>query len=58
MDGILQVEMPGHGGGIGGVVIHVVTFGYLRRAAMSATVVGDHAKPLTDEKQHLGIPVV
>ena len=43
---------------VGGVVVHVVTVGYLCRAAMAAPIVGDNAIALIDEIEHLRIPVV
>src|SRR3954466_2091216 len=43
MDSVAQVEMPDHGGGVGGVMIHVV---------------GDDAVAVGEEEQQLRVPVV
>src|SRR5262245_62944198 len=45
-------------GGIGSVVIHVVTVADLARAAVAAPVVGDDAITFADEVEHLGVPVI
>src|SRR5262245_12199814 len=58
MDGIAQVEMLDDGSGVGGVVVHVVTIADLARAAMAAPVMGDDAIALSQEVEHLGVPVV
>jgi hypothetical protein len=58
MDGILQIERLGDGKGVGGVMIHVVTFGNLGRPAMATAIMGDNAKTLGKEEQHLRIPVI
>ena len=54
----LQVEMGGQSGQVIGVVVHVVTVARLRRAAMPASVMGNHAVAMAQEEQHLGVPVV
>ena len=41
MDGVSQIEVLDHGGNIGGVVVHVVAVAHLRRAAMTAPVMGE-----------------
>ena len=41
-----------------GVVVHVVAVGHLRRPAVPAPVVRDHAVAAPEEEHHLGIPVV
>src|SRR3712207_923891 len=58
MDGVPKVEMLDHRGGVGGVVVHVVTVGYLRRATVAAPIVGDDAIAPVEEVEHLRIPVV
>ncbi|CAG9194520.1 hypothetical protein BGLA2_1110064 [Burkholderia gladioli] len=58
VDGVLQVERLDHGEGVGRVMVHVVSVRYLRRAAMPATIVGDHAIALLHEEQQLRVPVV
>jgi hypothetical protein len=55
---ILQVEMVGEGLQIVGIVVEVVAVGDLRRTAVAASVVGDHAKALAEEEQHLRVPIV
>ena len=44
VNGVLEIEMRGDSREIVGVMIHVVTVGGLRRAAVAAPVVGDDAK--------------
>jgi hypothetical protein len=51
--GVAQVEAGREGGGVGGVVVHVVAVGHLGRAAVAATVVGDDAEAPIHEEQHL-----
>src|SRR5688572_26912422 len=58
MDGVPQIEMGNNCRDIGGIVVHVVAIADLRRAAMAASVMSDHAVTLFDEVQHLGVPVV
>ena len=58
MDGVLQVEMRGKLGDIGGVGVHFIAGFRLAGTAVSAAVMGDDAKTLMQEKQHLGVPVV
>jgi hypothetical protein len=50
--------MVGQRGDIRGIGIHVVAGKGLRRAAMTAAVVGDHPKSVHQEEQHLVVPVV
>jgi hypothetical protein len=50
--------MVDHCGGVGGVMVHVVTIGHLARAAVAAAIDADHPVALLNKKQHLGIPVV
>jgi hypothetical protein len=58
MDGAAEIKVVDDRRRIGGVMIHVVTVADLARASVTAAIVGDHAKSLADEVQHLGIPVV
>jgi hypothetical protein len=43
VNGVFQIEMGGDRSQIIGIVIHVVTIAYLRRAAMAATIMRNHA---------------
>src|SRR3984957_7603837 len=47
-----------HGGPIVGVMIHVVAAADLGRPAMPAPVMRDDAIALTEEEQHLRVPIV
>jgi hypothetical protein len=58
MDGVAQVEVPDDDGRVGGVGVHRVPFGDLRRAPVAAPVVRDDAKAVGCEEQHLRVPVV
>ncbi len=58
MDSILQIESFDDGKGVGGVVVHIVTVGNLGGTAMTTAVMGDDAKTLGNEEQHLRIPVI
>src|SRR5262245_57797241 len=58
VDGIAQVEILHDRGGVGRIVVHVVTVADLALPAMAAPVVGDDAIPLLDEVQRLCVPVV
>src|SRR6266550_4787004 len=55
---ILQVEMVSDGLQIVGIVVQVVTIGYLRRTAVAASVVGDDPITFGEEEQHLRVPIV
>ena len=54
----LEVEVLGELRDVAGVGVHLVTVEGLRRAAVSAAIVGDHAKPFREEEHELRIPVV
>jgi hypothetical protein len=41
-----------------GVMIHVVAVGDLRRAAMAPAIMGNDAIAVSDEEQHLRVPIV
>src|SRR5262245_49406663 len=58
VNGVLEVEMGGQRREIVGAMIHVVAVGDLRRAAMAAAIMGDDAIAVSDEKQHLRVPIV
>ena len=58
MDGVAQIEMLDHRGGVGGIVVHVVAVRHLARAAVAAAVMRDDAIAMLDEEQHLRVPVV
>jgi hypothetical protein len=58
MHGVLEVELRGQRRKVVGVVIHVVAGADLTRAAMAASVMGDHAEAMLQEEQHLRIPIV
>jgi hypothetical protein len=58
VDGVAQVEVLDDGGGVGGVVVHVVAVADLARTAVSAPVMGDDAIAVRDEEEHLVVPVV
>src|SRR5216683_1191633 len=58
MHGILQVEMRCKSRKIGGIMIHVVTVARLRGPAVAAAVMGDDAIAVTQEEQHLRVPVI
>ncbi len=58
MNGIAQVELFENGRGIGSIVVEIVTFAHLLRAAMATAVMGDHAVAVQEEEQHLRVPVV
>src|SRR5713101_3149913 len=56
--GILQVEMRGKRRKIVSIMIHVVTVPRLRGPAVAAAVMGYDAIAVTQEEQHLRIPVI
>jgi hypothetical protein len=58
MHGILQVEMHGKRLKIVCIMIHVVTVAGLRGPAVAATIMGYDAVAMTQEEQHLGVPVI
>ena len=58
MYGVSQVEVFDECGGVGGVVVHVVSVGHLGRAAVAAPIVGDDSVALVEEVEELGVPVV
>ena len=54
----LDIEVSHQRGEVVGVVVHIVPIGRLARAAVAAPVVGNDAKALIQEEEHLRIPVV
>src|SRR4029453_16874738 len=56
--GSLQVEMRGERRKIVSIMIHVVTVARLRGPAVAATVMGYTAVAVTQEEQHLRVPVI
>ena len=58
MNGVVKIEMAGHGGQVVGVVIHVVAVAGLAGAAVAAAVMGDDAIAVLEEEQHLRVPVI
>ena len=58
MDRILQVKMLRKGRQVVGIMVHIMAVGYLRGAAMATAVVRNHAIAMTQEEQHLVVPVV
>ena len=58
MNGVLQVKMFRHRGQIVGVMIHVVAATDLGRAAMAPPVMRDDAIAVSEEEQHLRVPIV
>jgi hypothetical protein len=58
MHPILKLEMCGQRRQIVGVMIHVVAAAGLARSAMTPPVVGDYAEALTEEEQHLRVPII
>src|SRR5262249_50853000 len=58
VDSVAQVEVLDDGGGVGGIMVHVVAVADLARPAVSASVVGDDAIAVPDEVEHLVVPVV
>jgi hypothetical protein len=58
MDRILQVEVLGHRREIVGIMVHVMAVTGLRRAPMTAPVVGDYSIALAQEEQHLRVPII
>ena len=58
VDGVVEMKMVHYGSKIVGVVIHVVAVAGLRGASVAAAVVRDDAVAVTEEEQHLVVPVV
>src|SRR5437870_10474707 len=58
MHGILQVEMRGKRRKIVSIMIHVVTVARLRGPTVAAAVMGYDAIAVTQEEQHVRVPVI
>src|SRR5882724_8306727 len=58
MHRVLEVEMGGQRRQVIGVVVHVMAVSGLGGKAMSASIVGDYAKPVVKKEQHLRVPVI
>ena len=58
MHGVLQIEMCGQRREIVSIVVHIVAAASLGRAAMSTAIMGDHAKIVGKEEQHLRVPII
>src|SRR5215469_8907909 len=58
MDSLAQVQVLDDRGCVRGVVVHVVSVRHLTRAAVAAAIVRNDAVSMTNEEQHLGIPVI
>ena len=58
MDRVFEIEMVRHRGQIVRVMIHVVAAASLGRSAVAAPVMRDDAIALTEEEQHLRVPIV
>jgi hypothetical protein len=58
VDRVAQVEVLHDRAEVRSVVVHVVPFARLCRAAVPATVVRDHAAPVLQEEHQLGVPVI
>ncbi|MNY42434.1 hypothetical protein D3C86_1773230 [compost metagenome] len=56
--GIPDIQVRHQFSDVGGVGVHVVADSGLGGAAMTAAIMGDDAKTLAEEEQHLRIPVV
>ena len=50
--------MVSNGLQIVGIVVQIVTVGYLRRTAVPAPIVRDDPITFREEKQHLRVPIV
>jgi len=58
VDRVVQVEHIGKLDDVGDIGVHVVAGRRLRRAAVAAPVMRDHAVALVQEEHHLRVPVV
>ena len=58
VNGVLEVEVGCHRREIVGIMIHVVPVSGLRRAAVSAPIMGDNAEAFAEEEKHLRVPIV
>lgn len=58
MDRVPEFEMCHQGRDIGRVGVHLVAVFRLGGTSVSAAIMGDHAKALVEEEQHLRVPLV
>ncbi len=58
VNGVFQIEMRRQSREIVGIVIHIMTAARLGRSAVAAAVMGYDAIALTEEEQHLIVPVI
>ena len=58
MDRVLQVEVSRELGKVVRVMVHIVSVRSLRRPAVTASIVSDHAVAVVQEEHDLRIPVV
>src|SRR3954452_590952 len=58
VNGILQFQMIGNGLQIVGIMINVVATVGLCRATMSASIGRNDAEALSEEEQHLRVPII
>ena len=58
MDGVFEVEMGRESRQVVGVMIHVVAVGGLGGAAVATAIMRNHAIAMTEEEQHLCVPIV
>ena len=56
--GIVQVKVFDQFGEVVGVMVHVVALADLRGTTMPTSVVRDHPVAMSQEEQHLGVPVI
>src|SRR5690349_18581459 len=52
------IKMCGHRREIVGIMVHVMTVPHLTRSAMAAAVVSNDTIAMSEEEQHLRVPVV
>jgi hypothetical protein len=58
VDSVLQIEMRRQRRKVVGIMVHVMAVGRLGRSSVASSVMGDHAVAVTEEKQHLRVPVI
>ena len=58
VNGVLQIEMRRQSRKVVGIVIHVMAVAGLAGPAVAATVMGDDSIAMTEEEQHLRVPII
>src|SRR5271163_4550343 len=58
MDGVFQAEMRRQRRQVIGIMVHIVAVAGLGRATVATAVMGDNAIAMTEEEQHLRVPVI